>query len=87
MGKFRSVVQKHKQTLFYEMVYNRYPFLLITLVHAASAYNLRNSNDIQNIPAIQTIIIIRFSHLQLETGTVFHLMLEILRLLILSNGN
>ena len=47
--------KKHKLTLFYNMTHNLTPSFLSSLVpqpvHAASSYNLRNSNDIQNIPA------------------------------------
>ena len=47
--------KKHKLTLFYKMTHNLTPSFLSSLVpqpvHAASSYNLRNSNDIQNIPA------------------------------------
>ena len=47
--------KKHKLTLFYKMTHNLTPSFLSSLVpqpvHAASSYNLRNSNYIQNIPA------------------------------------
>ena len=47
--------RKHKLTLFYKMVNNLSPSYLSSLVpqpvNAVSAYNLRNSNDIQNVPA------------------------------------
>ena len=47
--------KKHKLTLFYKMYHNLSPSYLSSLVpqpvSAASTYNLRNSNNIQNIPA------------------------------------
>ena len=47
--------RKHKLTLFYKMVNNLSPSYLSSLVpqpvNAVSAYNLRNSNNIQNVPA------------------------------------
>ena len=47
--------RKHKLTLFYKMVNNLSPSYLSSLVpqlvNAVSAYNLRNSNNIQKVPA------------------------------------
>ena len=70
----------HKLILFHKLAHNLTSSFLSSLVpqpvHTTSSYNLRNSNDIQNIPAYCNYYHNSFFpstvSLQLENGTIFH---------------